>query len=385
MKKFNRVLAMVLALITVLAMLPISAIADTWLDVEAEKEQTGNVTTSDVTVTVDPYALLAYLQDGDWVGLLKGMSATGGLESIMTRDEFFDIVPKDELVKLVQLILEDVDTGVLLDCFDVNELLTCFDREALIDLFLGLNDLQSYVRDYDALMGYVDTGDIEAAVGYINTEALLKDYADEFIDLALEKLSAEDLFDIIDLSQAVKLEGFDFAAAADQDYFVGTVAKAENLSKYADLEAIKGILTTKTYEDLADYIIEANAQAILKDLLKDCEALFYPLENLGKYWVKLEKPTDLASEENVLNIGAVYADIDVLLEGVDLEKILLNGYTVGEKVYAPALNLSTILFGESCGIIGNACSNIGSKNLAVSDLLFNFANLNEFCIAKVFA
>ena len=74
MKKFNRVLAMVLALITVLAMLPISAIADTWLDVEAEKEQVGNVTSTDITVTVDPHALLGYLQDGDWVGLLKGIS-----------------------------------------------------------------------------------------------------------------------------------------------------------------------------------------------------------------------------------------------------------------------------------------------------------------------
>ena len=44
MKKFNRVLAMLLALVMVLAILPISAIADAWLNVEAEKETNGNET-----------------------------------------------------------------------------------------------------------------------------------------------------------------------------------------------------------------------------------------------------------------------------------------------------------------------------------------------------
>ena len=53
MKKFNRVLAMLLALVMVLAILPISAIADAWLNVEAEKETNGNETTTNVTVTVD--------------------------------------------------------------------------------------------------------------------------------------------------------------------------------------------------------------------------------------------------------------------------------------------------------------------------------------------
>mgnify|MGYP006991651993 CR=1 FL=1 len=38
MKKFNKILAMLLAVVMVLAILPISAIADTWLSVKAEKE-----------------------------------------------------------------------------------------------------------------------------------------------------------------------------------------------------------------------------------------------------------------------------------------------------------------------------------------------------------
>ena len=109
MKKFTRVLAMLIALVMVLAVLPISAIADTWLNVEAEKETNDNVTTTDVTVTVDPYALLSYLQDGDLKGLLKGMDASGGLGSIMTKEELLAIVPEDQIIDLVKSVIADID------------------------------------------------------------------------------------------------------------------------------------------------------------------------------------------------------------------------------------------------------------------------------------
>ena len=70
MKKFNRVLAMLLALITVLATLPISVLADDWLNVDADKTKVENVTSTDVTVTVDPKALLSYIQDGDIIKVM---------------------------------------------------------------------------------------------------------------------------------------------------------------------------------------------------------------------------------------------------------------------------------------------------------------------------
>ena len=371
MKKFNRVLAMVLALITVLAMLPISAIADTWLDVEAEKEQVGNVTSTDITVTVDPHALLGYLQDGDWVGLLKGISANGGLESIITPDEFFAIVPKEELVKLVEMILEDVDKDALIACIDVNELLTCFNKTALIDLFMGLDNLQSYIRDYDLLMSYVDAGDIEAAVAYIDTEALLNDYAEELIDLALG-LEIETLFDIVDLDKVVTLAGFDFAAAADQDYFVTTVAKDANLASYVDLDAIKAVIETMTYEELEVYVNEANAQALLQYLLHDVKALWYPSENREKYWL------DVGDE---LNLPAVYKDRNVLRAG--MEEYLLKGYTDGTTTYAPAFNLSVILFGDKANGIDpmfDFADLINKKYVNVEKLAedFGYANLVVF-------
>ena len=85
MKKFNRVLAMLLAIITVLAVMPFSALAEDWLNVNTDKEKVENVTSTDITVTVDPKALLSYIQDGDVKGLIKGMSASGSLGDILTK------------------------------------------------------------------------------------------------------------------------------------------------------------------------------------------------------------------------------------------------------------------------------------------------------------
>ena len=75
MKMFNRILAMLLTIVMVLAIAPISAFADAWLDVNADKKQNGDVTSTDITVTVEPSALLSYLKNGDVKGLLAILSA----------------------------------------------------------------------------------------------------------------------------------------------------------------------------------------------------------------------------------------------------------------------------------------------------------------------
>ena len=122
MKKFNRVLAMLLALITVLATLPISVLADDWLNVDADKTKVENVTSTDVTVTVDPKALLSYIQDGDIKGLLKGVSATGGLGSIMTKEELLAILPEEQIIALAKSIISDIDAKALLEAGIVRDL-----------------------------------------------------------------------------------------------------------------------------------------------------------------------------------------------------------------------------------------------------------------------
>ena len=345
MKKFNRVLAMLLALITVVAMLPISAIADTWLDVEAEKEQTGNVTTSDVTVTVDPYALLAYLQDGDWVGLLKGMSASGGLGSIMTREELFDIIPKDQLIELVAAVLEDVDTDELLDCFDIGEVLTCFDREALVDLFVGLfedGDVEKYVRNYDLLMSYISNDEIEAAIGCVNAEALFADYSSALIALAIDNLEPADWMAVVkDYNAIADVVGF--ADVANKVKFESVIreiiADGEKLSDYVNVEKIKADIVTWNYGTLSKYIIEENAQLIYKANLGPT------LAPLTKYWKQWNGSADIMDDVNILDLGVVHAEN--LLPNQN--EVLFDGCTVDGNKYAPAINLAEVLFGESYG------------------------------------
>ena len=170
MKKFNRVLAMLLALVTVLAVLPISALAEDWLRVETDKTTVENVASTDITVSVDPKVLLSYMKDGDIKGLLKGISASGSLGDILTKEEILAIIPEEEIIALVKAIIADIDVKELIGCFDADKLLACVDKDGLISLIKGMN-LKSYVKDIDVLMSYVDDGDIEKAIDYIDTDA----------------------------------------------------------------------------------------------------------------------------------------------------------------------------------------------------------------------
>ena len=205
MKKFNRVLAMLLALVMVLAILPISAIADTWLNVEAKKETNGNETTTDVTVTVDPKALLSYLQDGDLKGLLKGISATGGLGSIMTKEELFEILPEEQLIDLAKAIYEDIKFETLLGLFKPEDLLACVDEAGLVELVLK-TDVESFVNDFDTLMGYVSDNKIEAALPYIKKAELVNDNTAAFKTLVLG-LGDDVLMSLVDEDALLDLNG----------------------------------------------------------------------------------------------------------------------------------------------------------------------------------
>ena len=203
MKKFNRVLAMLLAIITVLAVLPFSVLAEDWLNVDADKTQNGNVTTTDITVTVDPKALLSYIQDGDVRGFLKGISATGGFGSIMTKEELLAILPEEQIIELAKSIIGDIDASALLACLDADKLLDCVDTEGLISLLKDM-DLKSYIKDIDVFMSYVDKKDIESAVSYINTKKLIQKYSKELTELVMG-LDAQTLVALVDDEKVLDL------------------------------------------------------------------------------------------------------------------------------------------------------------------------------------
>ncbi|MBO7274397.1 MAG: hypothetical protein J6V22_06030, partial [Clostridia bacterium] len=328
MKKFNRVLAMLLALVMVLAILPISAIADAWLNVEAEKETNGNETTTNVTVTVDPKALLSYLQDGDLKGLLKGMNATGGLGSIMTKEELLAILPEEQLIDLAKAIVADIDAKALLECLDADALLACVDTAGLVALLKKI-DLQKYVKDVNLLMGYIGEDAIEDAIAYINTTELINYYSDELMDLALNLAPAK-LFEIVVLDKAVKLNGINVQAAANLAYIqnnIGYTTLANSyvnkaaLDSYVDANVDRFSVTIPAYvnkdvlsgmfddvkDRLADYMDATVAEAIVRKAVTDG---VLAVDDLVPY----------VNGENI-NVDAMVAD-GVL---VDLYDELING------------------------------------------------------------
>ena len=269
MKKFNRVLAMLLAIITVLAVLPFSALAEDWLNVETDKEKVENVTSTDITVTVDPKALLSYIQDGDIKGLIKGLSVDGSLGDILTKAEILAILPEEQIINLAKDIISDIDAKALLACVDADELLACVDTEGLISLLKDM-DLKSYIKDINVLMNYIDEKDIDKAIKYIDTEALVKDYSAALMDLALN-LAPEKLFEIVDINKAVKLKGIDVEAAANLGYIQTVIGYANLADKYIDEDALEAFISDNaerfTIEILGAYFGNevANAEGLLND------------------------------------------------------------------------------------------------------------------------
>ena len=271
MKKFNRVLAMLLALVTVLAVLPISALADDWLSVDADKTTVENVTSTDITVTVDPQVLLSYMKDGDIKGLLKGISASGSLSDILTKEEILALIPEEQIIALVKAIIADIDVKELVACLDADKLLDCVDKQAIISILKDM-DLKSYVKDgaIDVVMSYISDADIQNAIDHIDIDALINDYSAKLMDLALD-LSAAELFEIVDLDKAVALNGIDVEAAANLTYIQNVIGYAALAAQYVNEDALKAFIEANpdrfTFEVLGEYFgSEAdNAEGLLND------------------------------------------------------------------------------------------------------------------------
>ncbi len=381
MKKFNKVLAMLLAIVMVVAMLPISAIADTWLNVEAEKETNDNVTSTDITVTVDPKAFLSYLQDGDLKGLLKGMSASGGLGSIMTKEELLAIIPEEQIIDLAKSIIADIDAKALLDCIDADALLACVDKDGLVSLLKDM-DLKSYVKDVDILMGYINNDDIEAAVAYIDTDALIDDYSEELMDLALA-LDPATLFDIVVLDKAVKLNGIKLEDAANLTY-IQTVIGYETLAKdYVDNVALDKFVDAN-YDRFSVSIPAYVDKDVLVGLFEDVENM------LGFYF---DGPLTEAITMQAINDGVMsYSDLDgnynsfeeAVAAGVfaPIYDRLLNG----DGTNPAAIDVKVLLFGDAtlAPLFPDLASLINEGVLDVEELLNNnVISLNELIINKV--
>ena len=385
MKKFNRVLAMLLAIITVLAVLPISVLADDWLNVDADKTTVENVTSTEITVTVDPKALLSYIQDGDVKGLIKGMSATGGLGSIMTKEELLAILPEEKILDLAKTIIGDIDAKALLDCLDADKLLACVDKDGLVSLLTDM-DLKSYVKDIDVLMNYVDKGDIEKAIDYIDTDALIDDYSKELMDLALD-LAPETLFNIVDLDKAVKLEGIKVEDAANLTYIqtvIGYTTLAEKYVDNAKLDAYVDANLNRFSASIPAYVNTAKLSALF-DGVKDKLAAYMNVENAedivkDAYDAGAFDGVDVTSYIDGANIDVEAMIADGIL--ADLYDELLNG----DATHPAAFDVKVLLFGDAtlAPLFPDLAALVNAGVVDVEDLLNNSViSLNELIINKV--
>ena len=121
MKVFSKFLAVLLALVTVLTLIPFSVFAkasDPWLEVEGDEGVDAPV----VTVKVDAAALMAWLNDrnaSDTV-IEQLQSAVefdlASLREVFSVVELFELIPREEWLSVVPLqdIIEEVGTEQLL-------------------------------------------------------------------------------------------------------------------------------------------------------------------------------------------------------------------------------------------------------------------------------
>ena len=268
-KMCNRVLAMLLTLVTLLTVLPVSAFADAWLDVNAENKQNGNVSSSDVTITVSAQSLLDYIKNKDLQGLIDGISVNG-LKGIFSKDELYEIIPKERFQAIVDAVKEDITPELLMEYIDISALLSGIEKSKLIDLVKGIDDLQSYVKDYNALMQYIDEDAIAAAVDLIDTDKLVADYATDLAELALA-LSPNELAKIVDLNAAIHLEGVDFAAAINKAYIETTITYEVLFEQYVNEDVLHDFIV-EHYNDerwsidhLHAYVNENAVESLLQD------------------------------------------------------------------------------------------------------------------------
>ncbi len=177
-KQCNRILALLLTMVMLLTVLPISAIASNWLEVEGETNKNGNETVSDITVTLDAKALLQYLKDRDLSGLVAGISIDG-VRNIVSADELFAIIPVEDFRAIIDAIESDIDPQDYLQYIDVDAFLKTVDLDKLAELMLNLSEPESYVSDFDALAAHIDLVRFETALDYVDFEKLERDYPND--------------------------------------------------------------------------------------------------------------------------------------------------------------------------------------------------------------
>ena len=191
MKMFNKVLAIVLTIFTLVSALPMSVFADAWLDVDAST----NGSSSKVQLTLDAGAIADILEkDGISPALLKDLMAGVSVDVDALKEAF-----------TVSELLEIIPRGSWLEIFDVDEIVEA----------IGVDTLRSYV----------------------NLAVLAKAADTEKLGALMAELGAEDLDKILDVAALVE----------------GNYINADTVATYVNEDALfgaEGLLTPQEIEDM---------------------------------------------------------------------------------------------------------------------------------------
>ena len=221
MKIFNKVLALVLALITVLTVLPLSVFAKAWADVNTESTGDG----TKVTITLDAKTLAEILQrDGISKNLLQSLKEGASVDVAALREAFsvqdlFDIIPREDWLKVfdIEEIANQLGLETLLDYIDTEGLIkeVLDDDAALAKLEALLADVDGLDKCFDALTllqkGYI----VSKTAGQTQEDLILSCISEENrIALVNAIKNDPDKLDMLItyLEQAVNGDGFDLAA-----------------------------------------------------------------------------------------------------------------------------------------------------------------------------
>ncbi len=272
MKKWNRVLAMLLATVMLLAVLPMNVFADAWLDANVNSGTNGNTTSTDVTLTLDAAALLTYLKTGDKAGLLSGLNL-GELKDAFTKEELNGIFPSEKVTEILSDLIEGADVDQLLQLVDVDALLKSADTDALVEQIENLPNLEDYISDYDALMGYIGEEDLLGTIDYIDINALVNDYSEELVPLVLS-LNTQAFFDFVNVERVLQLGEIELSDVVDMDYLRDTVGISTLFENYVDKTELceyvqRAVLSAEAlvpYIDFTKLQLLVNTQQIYNNL-----------------------------------------------------------------------------------------------------------------------
>ena len=273
MKIFNKVLAMVLALFTVLAMLPIGVLAETWADVDVKTE--GN--SSKVTLTLDAGTLADILQkDGISSSLLAdlkdGVSVdVDELKAAFSLEELFEIVPRDEWLNVfdVEEILHELGSEELLGYIDsvsglLNDVMSDAEKAAKLETLLkntkGIEDC------IDALV-LIQSGYLTSKDPSVSQEELILNRISEANRTALINLIRKDpvKFEQLISDLETKLANFDLEGLRKLLDVDGILEdEVISIGSVVDTNKVQGLINDKKV-NLSDIVDTAKVQTLINN------------------------------------------------------------------------------------------------------------------------